>query len=98
VLPIGGLHLTNDLAIGLRTPQAEAEKLKVRHGTALVAQVPDEETVEVPSVGERPPRIVAKRQMAEIIHSRAEEMLDLVRREIVKTGYEGMLAAGAVIT
>ncbi|HKN88069.1 MAG TPA: cell division protein FtsA [Nitrospiraceae bacterium] len=98
VLPIGGQHLSTDLAIGLRTPQAEAEKLKVRHGVALVEMVKEHEFVEVPSVGDRPPRTVARKMVAEIIQPRVEEMFDLMRREIVRAGYESMLAAGVVIT
>ncbi|MDQ6732674.1 MAG: cell division protein FtsA [Nitrospirota bacterium] len=98
VLPIGGQHLSTDLAIGLRTPQAEAEKLKVRHGVALVEMAKEHEFVEVPSVGDRPPRSVARKMVAEIIQPRVEEMFDLMRREIVRAGYEGMLAAGVVIT
>ena len=98
VLPIGGQHLSTDLAIGLRTPQAEAEKLKVRHGVALVEMVKEHEFVEVPSVGDRPPRSLARKMVAEIIQPRVEEMFDLMRREIVRAGYEGMLAAGVVIT
>ena len=98
VLPIGGQHLSTDLSIGLRTPQAEAEKLKVRHGLALVEMVREDEMVEVPSVGERPPRSLPRKMVAEIIQPRVEEMFDLMRREIVRAGYEGMLAAGVVIT
>lgn len=98
VLPIGGQHLTKDIAFGLRTPQAEAEKIKVRYGVALAELVDEEEVVEVPSVGERSARTVSKKVLAEIIEPRVEEMFDLVRREVVRTGYEGMLAAGVVIT
>lgn len=98
VLPIGGQHLSTDLAIGLRTPQAEAEKLKVRHGVALVEMVKEHEFVDVPSVGDRPPRSLPRKMVAEIIQPRVEEMFDLMRREIVRAGYEGMLAAGVVIT
>ncbi len=98
VLPIGGQHLSTDLAIGLRTPQAEAEKIKIRHGVALAEMVKENEKVEVPSVGERPARTVSRKCLAEIIEPRVEEMFDLVHREIIRTGYEGMLAAGVVIT
>lgn len=98
VLPIGGQHLSTDLAIGLRTPQAEAEKIKIRHGVALEEMVNEEERVEVPSVGERPARTVSRKYLAEIIEPRVEEMFDLVHREIIRTGYEAMLAAGVVIT
>jgi len=98
VLPIGGQHLTTDLAIGLRTPQAEAERLKIRKGVALVELVKDDEMVDVPGVGDRPARTLCRKLLAEIIEPRVEEMFDLVRREIMRTGYEGILAAGVVIT
>lgn len=98
VLPIGGQHLSTDLAIGLRTPQAEAERLKIRSGLALAELAKDDETVAVPSVGDRPARTVPRKVVAEIIEPRVEEIFDLVRREITRTGYEGMLAAGVVIT
>ena len=98
VLPIGGQHLTKDIAFGLRTPQAEAEKIKIREGTALAEFADEEEMIEVPSVGERSARTVPKKALAEIIEPRVEEMFDLTQREIVRTGYEGMLAAGVVIT
>ncbi len=98
VLPIGGQHLSTDLAIGLRTPQAEAEKVKIKHGLALVDLLKEDEQVEVPSVGDRPPREMPRKMIAEIVQPRVEEMFDLVRREIVRAGYEGMLAAGVVIT
>lgn len=98
VLPIGGQHLSTDIAIGLRTPQAEAEKIKIRHGLALTQLVKEDETLDVPGVGDRPARTAPRKHLAEIIEPRVEEMFDLVRREITRTGYEGMLAAGAVIT
>lgn len=98
VLPIGGQHVTTDLQIGLRTPLADAEDIKVHHGVALARMVEDMETVDVPSVGGRPARPVSKREIAEIIEPRVEEIFDLVLREIRRSGYEGKLAAGVVIT
>jgi cell division protein FtsA len=98
VLPIGGQHLSTDIAYGLRTPRAEAEKIKIRHGVALMELVKDDEVVEVPSVGERASRTVSRKLLAEIIEPRVEEVFDLVQREIIRTGYEGMLGAGVVIT
>jgi cell division protein FtsA len=98
VLPIGGQHLTTDLAIGLRTPQGEAERLKIRKGVALAELVKDDEMVDVPGVGDRPARTLSRKLLAEITEPRVEEMFDLVRREIMRTGYEGILAAGVVIT
>ncbi len=98
VLPIGGQHVTKDIAFGLRTPQAEAEKIKIQHGMALSELVDEDEMIDVPGVGERLGRTVPRKMLAEIIEPRVEEMFDLVQREIVRTGYEGMLAGGVVIT
>lgn len=98
VLPIGGQNLTKDLAIGLLTSQTEAEKIKVQYGIAGTALINGHQTVEVPSVGERPARTMTRRDIAEILEPRVEEMFELVRREIARAGYEGMLGAGVVIT
>ncbi len=98
VLPVGGQHLTRDLQIGLRTSLADAEKIKVQHGSALAGMVKDTEMVEVASVGGRPSRNLCRREVAEIIEPRVEEIFELVLREIRHSGYEGKLAAGVVIT
>ena len=98
VVPIGGNHLTNDIAVGLRTPYAEAEKIKQRWGCAMTSMVDPEEQIEVPSVGGRPPRRLSRRILCEIIEPRVEEMFLLAHREIAKTGYEELLASGAVVT
>jgi len=98
VLGIGGNHLTSDVAIGLRTPAAEAEKIKIKHGCALTAMVRGDETIEVPSVGGRPPRVLSRQILSEIIEPRAEEIFGLVAREIKRTGYEEQVASGVVIT
>lgn len=98
VLPIGGQNLTKDIAIGLLTSQTEAEKIKIKHGIARVDMVKDDQTLEVPGMGERPARTVFRRELAEIIEPRVDEMFELVRREITRAGYEGMLGAGVVIT
>ncbi len=96
VLPIGGQNLTKDLAIGLLTSQTEAEKIKVQHGMPRTGLVQGHETVEVPSVGDRPARTFSRRDIAEILEPRVEEIFELVRREITRAGYEGMLGAGVV--
>jgi cell division protein FtsA len=98
VLGIGGNHLTNDIAVGLRTPTGEAEKIKTRYGCAMTALIKDDETIEVPSVGGRPPRVLSRQLLAEIIEPRAEEIFGLVSREIKRTGHEEMVASGVVIT
>ena len=98
VLPVGGQHVTSDLQIGLRTAHGDAEKIKIRQGVALTDMVKDSECVQVPSVGGRPPRNISKREIARIIEPRVEEIFDLVLNQIRLAGYEGKLAAGAVIT
>lgn len=98
VLAIGGNHLTSDLAFGLRTPPQEAERMKIRYGCAKVSMVRDEETIEVPSVGGRPPQRLSRGELAKIIQPRVEEIFQLVAREIRKAGYEDKIAAGVVLT
>jgi cell division protein FtsA len=98
VLSLGGNHMTNDIAVGLRTPMAEAEKIKQKYGCCLAALVGKDETIEVPSVGGRAPRILSRQLLAEILEPRVEEIFSLVNREIVKSGYEDMIASGVVIT
>ena len=98
VLGIGGNHLTNDIAVGLRTPSAEAEKIKRKYGCALTALVRDDETIEVASVGGRPPRVLSRQVLSEIIEPRVEEIFGLVLKEIRKTGFEERVASGVVIT
>jgi cell division protein FtsA len=98
VIPMGGNHLTSDLAIGLRTAPEDAEKIKLQYGVAGSQFVNDEENIEVPSVGGRPSRVMSRNIVAEILSPRVEEMFDLVRREIRRAGYDGMLVAGGVLT
>lgn len=98
VLPLGGSYLTNDIAVGLRTPVTEAEKVKVKYGCAFTSLIPQDEMIEVPSVGGREPRRVSRQVLGGIIEPRMDEILNLVCREIVKSGYEERLAAGIVLT
>jgi cell division protein FtsA len=98
VISVGGQHLTNDIALGLRTPKAEAERIKQRHGCALVRLVDAEEMIEVPSVGGRPPTQQPRQVLAHIIEPRVEEIFSLVHRSILDTGYADLLASGLVIT
>ena len=98
VLPIGGNHLTNDIAIGLRTPASEAEKIKVKYGCALSSLVKNEETLDVPSVGGRPPRLLSRQILSEIIEPRIEELFGMVQQRLKKTGFEDMFASGIVLT
>jgi cell division protein FtsA len=98
VLSLGGNHLTNDIAVGLRTPMAEAEKIKQKYGCCFSSLVGKDETIEVPSVGGRKPRVLSRQLLAEILEPRMEEIFTLVNREIVKSGYEDRIASGIVIT
>jgi cell division protein FtsA len=98
VLAVGGNYLTNDIAVGLRTPVNEAEKIKIRYGCSFVPLIKPDETIEVPSVGGRQPRKVSRQILGEIIQPRVEEILRLAHREVIKSGYEDLLGAGIVLT
>lgn len=98
VLGIGGNHLTSDIAAGLRTPIGEAERIKQRYGCARTSMVGKDERVEVPSVGGRGSRTISRQILCEIIEPRLEEMFQLIQREIAKSGYEGSLVSGMVLT
>ena len=98
VIALGGNNLTSDIAIGLRTPAHEAERIKQRYGCAMASMVDKDETIEVPSVGGRQPRIIGRQILCEILEPRVEEIFQLVHREIQKCGFEDLLASGVVIT
>jgi cell division protein FtsA len=98
VLSLGGDHVTNDIAIGLRTPAHEAEAIKKKYGCALASLVKQDETIEVPSVGGRRPRILSRQTLCEIIQPRIEEIFGLVEREVHRAGYGSQVAGGVVVT
>ncbi|OGV99295.1 MAG: cell division protein FtsA [Nitrospinae bacterium RIFCSPLOWO2_02_FULL_39_110] len=98
VLAIGGNHITNDIAIGLRTPQVEAEKVKKTYGCAMTSMVKKDDTIEVPSTGGRDPRVLSRQILCEIIEPRLEEMFNLIKREIDISGYSELIASGIVLT
>ncbi|MGH9161163.1 MAG: cell division protein FtsA [Vicinamibacteraceae bacterium] len=98
VLAIGGDHFTNDIAVGLRTPIPDAEKVKRRWGCALAAMVAEDETIEVASVGGRKPRIMSRRILAEILQPLAERTFHMLWDEIRKAGCEKSLHSGLVLT
>ena len=98
VLAVGGDMLTNDIAIGLRTPHPEAESLKRKYGCALASMSRPEEKIEVPSVGGRRPRVLARQTLCEIIQPRLEELFMLVEREVRRAGYTGQVNGGVVVT
>ncbi|HEX7228600.1 MAG TPA: cell division protein FtsA [Candidatus Binatia bacterium] len=98
VLPIGGNHVTNDIAAGLRTPFADAERIKLRYGCAKASMVAEQVRLEVPSSAGKPQRSVSRQILCEIIEPRMDEVFQLIRKEIVKSGYEDYLGAGVVMT
>ena len=98
VIGIGGNHVTNDIAAGLRTPFNDAERLKQRFGYAKASMVDGDERVDVPSVAGKGPNSVSRQILCEIIEPRLDEIFELVQKEIAKSGFEGSLASGLVIT
>ena len=98
VLPLGGNHITYDISVGLRTPFLEAEKTKQKYGCALAGLVNQDETIDVPSVGGRKSRILSRQILAEIIEPRLEEIFELVKKEVIKSGLEDNIASGVVLT
>ena len=97
-IPVGGDHFTNDLAVGLRTPVPEAEKIKRQHACAFRDLQKEDFSIEIASVGDRPPRTVYARMLAEIVEPRAQELLALVRDELRRGGLESQIPAGMILT
>ncbi len=98
VVSVGGNHITNDIAAGLRTPIAAAESIKCQHGTALASLVSKDQTIDVPSTGERSSRVLSKLVLAEIIEPRVHEIFSLIQRELVRAGCDELLTSGLVLT
>ncbi|MDZ7827988.1 MAG: cell division protein FtsA [Halofilum sp. (in: g-proteobacteria)] len=98
VIPIAGDQVTNDIAVALRTPTQNAEEIKVKYACALRTLTNPEETIEVPGVGDRPSRRLARQTLAEVVEPRYEELLGLVQAELRRAGFEDMCAAGVVLT
>jgi cell division protein FtsA len=98
VIPIAGDQVTNDIAVSMRTPTQYAEDIKIRYACALSQLANPDETIEVPSVGDRPSRRLARQTLAEIVEPRYEELYNLIRDELRRSGFEEAIAAGIVIT
>jgi cell division protein FtsA len=98
VIPIAGDQVTNDIAVSMRTPTHYAEDIKVRYACALSQLANSDESIEVPSVGERPARRLARQTLAEVVEPRYEELFGLVRDELRRSGFEEIIAAGIVLT
>jgi cell division protein FtsA len=98
VIGIGGNHITNDIAAGLRTPFNDAERIKQRYGCAAASMVAEDERVEVPNIAGKGAGTVSRQILCEIIEPRLDEIFELVQKEVAKSGYEGDLASGVVVT
>jgi len=98
VIPIAGDQVTNDIAVALRTPTQHAEEIKVKYACALSQLASPEETIEVPSVGDRAPRRLSRQTLAEVVEPRYEELMTLVQSELRRSGFEDLCAAGIVLT
>ena len=98
VIPIAGDQVTNDVAVALRTPTQYAEEIKIKYACALTQLAASDENIEVPSVGDRPPRRLARQTLAEVIEPRYEELLTLVQAELRRSGFEDLITAGVVLT
>jgi cell division protein FtsA len=98
VIPIAGDQVTNDIAVALRTPTQYANEIKIKYACALRQLANPDESIEVPSVGDRPPRKLSRQTLAEVVEPRYEELLSLVQAELRKSGFEDMIAAGVVLT
>jgi cell division protein FtsA len=98
VVPVGGQHFTQDIAMGLRTPQTSAEMIKKKHGCAIADLVDENETIEVDGVGGRKPRAILRRSLCEVIEPRAEETLALIHAELHRSGLLNHLGSGLVLT
>ena len=96
-IPVGGDHFTNDLAVGLRTPIPEAERIKRHHGCASAALLTEDTAIEIASVGDRPPRTIFARSLTDIIEPRAQEFVALIRDEARRAGLEKQIPAGFIL-
>ncbi|MEE4203938.1 MAG: cell division protein FtsA [Halieaceae bacterium] len=98
VIPIAGDQVTNDIAMALRTPTQHAEEIKIRYACALTQLAGPDETIKVPSVGDRPPRDLSRQSLAEVVEPRYDELFTLIQAEIRRSGFEELVPAGIVLT
>ncbi|MTW21997.1 cell division protein FtsA [Allochromatium palmeri] len=98
VIPIAGNQVTNDIAIALRTPTQHAEQIKIQHAYALTQLETNGDSIEVPSIGDRPPRRLSRQTLAEVVEPRYEELLTLLQNELRRSGFEDVIAGGVVLT
>ncbi|MZR62456.1 cell division protein FtsA [Alcanivorax sp. DP30] len=97
-IPIAGDQVTNDIAMALRTPKQHADEIKIKYACALTQLAGADETIKVPSVGDRPPRTLSRQNLAEVVEPRYDELFTLVQAEIRRSGYEDLIPGGIVLT
>jgi cell division protein FtsA len=97
-IPIGGDHFTNDIGVGFRTPLPDAESIKKMFGCAIVTRIPEGNEIEVPSVGDRPARMMQQRMLGEILEPRGRELMEMLRDHLRHSGMDELLGAGLVFT
>jgi cell division protein FtsA len=98
VIPVAGDQVTNDIAMALRTPTQHAEQLKIKYACALAQLANADETIKVPSVGDRPPRDLSRQALAEVVEPRYDELFTLIQTELRRSGFEDLIPAGIVLT
>jgi len=98
VIPVAGDQITNDIAIALRTPTQSAEELKKRYACALRQLAHSDESIEVQTVGDRPPRKLSKQTLAEVVEPRIEELFELIKVDLRRNGFEHLIRSGVVLT
>lgn len=98
VIAIAGDQVTNDIAMGLRTPSQHAEEIKIQHACALRQLAGPDQTIKVPSVGDRPPRDLSRQSLAEIVEPRYDELFTLIQTELRRSGFEDLIPSGIVLT
>ncbi|AFT71751.1 Cell division protein FtsA [Alloalcanivorax dieselolei B5] len=97
-IPIAGDQVTNDIAMALRTPKQHADEIKIKYACALTQLAGADETIKVPSVGDRPPRTLSRQNLAEVVEPRYDELFTLIQAEIRRSGYEDLIPGGIVLT
>lgn len=98
VIPIAGDHVTNDVAVALRTPTKSAEQIKIDFASVLPANIAEDEMIEVPSASKRPPKNIPRKSLAHVTHARYEELFNLILAELRRSGFEDLIASGIVLT
>jgi len=98
VIPIAGDHVTNDIAVALRTPTQNAEQIKKQYASVLASRIDPAEMIQVQSISQRPPQQIQRKALAQVVHARYEELFSLALAELRRSGFEDLISAGIVLT